>query len=798
MKTVAPLVVLLVAAVPTMTAPGADTNRESKTAMNPMNPLIVAHRGASKQAPENTLPAFNLAWEQGADAIEGDFRLTKDGQVVCIHDQTTERTTEANQVVARTTLQQLRKLDAGAWKAETFAGTRIPTLREVLATVPAGKRIYVEVKSGPEAVSPLLGAFRESGLDDSQIRVISFNQDVLKQLKAVAPQYRTSWLVAFKKKGGKLTPTHDVVLETLSAISADGLATAKDRVPESFIRRLQTSGVEHHVWTVDDATTAKRFAAWGTRSITTNVPDRILKALGRQPAEPVLSMAALRRYVEQFNADDEELYANVANQNALAFLEQNIPLFECPDADFERTWYFRWWTYRKHVKKTPDGYVITEFLPKVSWSGKHNTINCPAAHHFYEGRWLRNPQYLDDYATFWLRKGGSLRSYSFWIADAYYSRNLVSPNADFLVDLLPDLVKNYEAWKAGWDWHGFHIGQRDNGLFATIDDRDGGEVSIGGHGFRPTLNSFMYGDAKAIAAISRLAGDAEQARRFDARADAIKRLVQERLWDEQAQFFKVLPEAGAPLQDVRELYGYTPWYFNLPDPGYEAGWKELMDPRGFHAAYGPTFAEQRHPQFKVSYEGHECQWNGPSWPLATCSVLTALANLLNNYQQDVIGKQAYFDTLSIYTRSHQLKRDDGKVVPWIDENLNPYTGDWISRTRLLAMRKDNKELFTQKGGYERGKDYNHSTYNDLIITGLVGLRPRADDVVEVNPLLPDDTWDYFCLDKVRYHGRALTIIWDRTGTRYGQGKGLTVLVDGKPVAHAATLTRVTGTLKTEN
>ena len=681
----------------------------------------------------------------------------------------------------------------------------------------------------------------------------------------------------------------------------------------------------------------------------------------------VLTTDKLEAHVEQFNADDEELFSNIKNKDAFAFLERNIPLFECPDEDFERTYYFRWWTYRKHVKNTPDGTVVTEFMPPVGWAGKHNTINCPAGHHFYEGRWLHDQQIMDDYATFWLRKGGSLRSYSFWIADAYRARNLVAGNDAFLIDLLPDLVKNYEAWEAGWIWppwsnkHQVHIGLRDNGLFYTLDDRDGGEVSIGGHGYRPTLNSFMYGDAKAIAEIARMDGNTQQAKRFERKAAEIKRLVQEKLWDDEAQFFKILPGArlakevklrsddtaiarhtwwaperlgkeewvqynfdapktlssvevlwfhkinadgksgcsvpedwqlyykdgtsfvpvpeataygtqqhrfnrvefspvtttalrlvaqtkpdfssgilewralgngtnyavgavtsasytdiyqgtlaalndgtgGEPkgrsgallkLVDVRELYGYTPWYFNLPDPGYEAGWKELMDPQGFYAPYGPTFAEQRHPQFTISYEGHECQWNGPSWPMATCSVLTGLANLLNNYDQDVIGKEAYFETLGIYTRSHQLKREDGTVVPWIDENLNPYTGDWISRTRLHDWAKSDPELEKRKGGKHRGKDYNHSSYNDLIITGLVGLRPRADDVVEVNPLLPANTWDYFCLDNVRYHGRILTIIWDKSGEKYGRGKGLIVLANGEQIAHAKTLTRVSGTL----
>ena len=501
----------------------------------------------------------------------------------------------------------------------------------------------------------------------------------------------------------------------------------------------------------------------------------------------VLEAEAFRHYVDRFNRDDEELYANIPNANAWEFLKANIPLFECPDKDFERTYYFRWWTYRKHVKQTPDGYVITEFLPKVPWSRKYNTISCPAGHHFYEGRWLHDGKYLDDYAVFWFRKGGAPRQYSFWAADAMWARHLVTGSKALVLDLLPDLVRNYEAW------------EKDrllpNGLFWQNDGQDGGEMSIGGSGLRATINSYMYGDAVAISRIAELAGKADLAAQYREKAARLKRLVQERLWDPEARFFKILPRGeGARFADVRELYGYTPWYFNLPEPGkgYEVAWKQLMDPRGFYAPFGPTTAEQRHPKFAVSYRGHECQWNGPSWPYATAVTLTAMANVLSNYEQNAAGKADYFETLRIYTRSHTLKREDGRTVPWIDENLNPATGDWLARTRLKTWK--NGTWAPGKGGKERGKDYNHSTYCDLVISGLVGLRPRADDTVEVNPLLPDGKWGWFCLDNVWYHGRILTIVWDKDGTRYGKGKGLRVLADGREIAKSKALGRVTGRL----
>jgi hypothetical protein len=503
-------------------------------------------------------------------------------------------------------------------------------------------------------------------------------------------------------------------------------------------------------------------------------------------ATPALLQAeSFRRYVTQFNQDDEELHQNIyPNAAAWDFLKDNIPLLECPDEEIQRTYYFRWWTYRKHLKQTPAGFIVDEFLPQVDWAGKYNSISCAGGHHFYEGRWLRDPKFLDDYARFWFRGGGNVRGYSFWAADAMWARAMVTGDTQVARELLPDLIHNYEEWVKA---------RRDaSGLFWQVDDRDGMEASIGGSGYRATINSYMYGDAVAIVRIATLAGRNDVAKDFVAKAKQIKDLVQTKLWDQDAEFFKVLPRGeNTTLVDVREQHGFTPWYFNLPDPQFAVAWKQLMDPKGFFAPFGPTTAEQRHPKFQVAYEGHECQWNGPSWPYATSVTLTGLANLLNGPPQPVIGAKAYFEVLKIYTKSHQLKRDDGRVVPWIDENLNPATGDWLSRTRLKAWK--NGTWDAGKGGVERGKDYNHSTYCDLVISGLIGLRPRADATVEVNPLVPQD-WASFCLDRVPYHGHLLTILWDRTGQKYHKGMGLRVFADGKEIAASATLGRVTGPL----
>ena len=142
-------------------------------------PLIVAHRGASHDAPENTLPAFLEAWRQRADAIEGDFHLTKDGKIVCIHDEDTRAVAGVKKVIKTSTWQELQELDVGRWHDAKWNGTRIPTIDAVLSTVPRNKRILIEVKCGPEIVPALVRQMKASKLKTEQMLVISFDAEVI-------------------------------------------------------------------------------------------------------------------------------------------------------------------------------------------------------------------------------------------------------------------------------------------------------------------------------------------------------------------------------------------------------------------------------------------------------------------------------------------------------------------------------------------------------------------------------------------------------------------------------------------
>jgi hypothetical protein len=484
-------------------------------------------------------------------------------------------------------------------------------------------------------------------------------------------------------------------------------------------------------------------------------------AISNAPTLVILSRAPYKAMVDQFNADDNELYkGDIDNAHAWDFLSCNIPLFDCPDQKLRDIYLFRWWTYRKHLRSTPNGWVVSEFLPDVPWAGPYNSIDCAAGLHIAEGRWLVDPKYIDSYCKFWFSPSGQPRRYSFWAAYSVYQDALVTGDRSLAVSLLDPLIDNYAAW------------EKDNldpcGLFRQSDDRDGMEMSLGGSGYRATINSYMYGDAKAIAEIARWAHRPDTTAVFNAKANNLKANMLADLWDPNEHFFKVLPqEPGAKLSSARELNGYTPWYFELPPDTneYSAAWAQIMDPQGFYAPFGPTTAERRSPGFALNYTGHECQWNGPSWPFSTSLTLSAMANVLDDYHQSTVSKSDYFKTLCIYAYSQYIKHDDGKVTPWIDENLNPDTGDWIART----IQKNSGHW----NPIERGKDYN-----------------RADNTLELKPLLPDGKWAWFCLDGVRYHGHTLAVVWDSTGKHYNKGAGLTVYCDGKKLAHRTDLGQI--------
>ncbi|GAB3398884.1 hypothetical protein GCM10027515_04580 [Schumannella luteola] len=479
------------------------------------------------------------------------------------------------------------------------------------------------------------------------------------------------------------------------------------------------------------------------------------------------SRAAAVSDLESFFADADP--GATQKRTFLAWFSDNVPYFDAPDPEFLRTYYFRWVTYRNHLRKTQDGsYIVSEFLPNVSWATKDNAIAAGAGHHLYEGRWVRDPKYLDDYETFWF-SGVDQGPYSEWFADAYNARHEVLGNDQLLVDhdLLAALVSNFEDWENG--------SKDGTGLYSIADNPDAMENSISGFGpnYRPTINSYEYGDAVAIADIASRLGETAIAARFQATAAAIKQAVQGQLWDADDDFFKVRVKSTGQLAGVREQLGYIPWYFGLPDDDAEhaSAWSQIMDPQGFFAPYGPTTAERRDPGFQQRTVNVDCEWNGPSWPFATSQTLTGMSRLLHDYHQDAVDRDDYFTLLKNYSSS---QRRSG--YPWIAEDLHADTGQWIA-------------------DFPRSPNYNHSTFADLIITGLVGLQPSSGDELTIDPLLPAGTWDHFALENVSYHGHNVSVIWDADGSHYAQRTGLRLYLDGRLSASRAELGGLTADLR---
>ena len=468
--------------------------------------------------------------------------------------------------------------------------------------------------------------------------------------------------------------------------------------------------------------------------------------------------------------------------NDASWFEKNIPFFDCSDPQITQIYYYRWQLYKAHLKDVGSrGYIVTEFLDDVGWTfNPYQSLNDATAFHINEGRWLRDNRYVDEYIDF-MYSGGNDRHFSEAIAAAVYARYLVNGDRAFAKKNLESMKHIYELWADHYD--------ASKGLYfieplldateytiSSIDASGGKDGFRFGDAFRPTINSFMFANAQAISKLAALAGDQNTAKVYAEKAAAIRDSVQTNLWNDGFQHFTDRYKANNEFVHYwdfirgRELAGFVPWAFELPDanPKYNAAWEHLLATNQFAGPYGLRTVEPSYEYYMRQYRYEtvkgkkqpECQWNGPTWPFDTTLALEAMANLLNVYTQNVVRADDYVRVLKQYTQQHYLNGQ-----PDLQEDYNPDTGNVIV-------------------GLARSHHYNHSDYNDLIITGLVGLRPRADNILEINPLIPTDpnstnAINYFCLENVPYHGQLVTTVYDRDGKHYKKDAGLSVYVNGR-------------------
>lgn len=481
--------------------------------------------------------------------------------------------------------------------------------------------------------------------------------------------------------------------------------------------------------------------------------------------------------------------------NDAPWYRDKIPLFESSEPLLDRVYYYRWQIVRAHQRDLGEkGYITTEFLDDVGWQREpYASLNDATPFHLHEARWLRDRRYVDDYLNFLYADGGNDRHFSESIADSAWARYLVDRDRDAAVRHLPAMRHVYGLWDDHLDFSkGLYwiepLLDATEYTIASIDASGGKDGFTGGHAFRPSINSYMYANARAIGRIAALAGDRAATADYARRAEALKSRILDALWSPKLGHFvdryRVHNEHVRYWDPVRgrELVGYLPWTFGVvDDPRFASAWAHLLSPHGFAGAAGLRTVEPSYEHYMRQYRYDkptgrpECQWNGPVWPFQTTQVLMGMANLLRGPEQRIIGRGDYLRLLRQYAAMHlQGERLD------LEEDYHPETGRPIV-------------------GLDRSHHYFHSGFNDLIVTGLVGLIPSAEDEVVVDPLVTASPGDprrlrWFALQDVPYHGRSLTILYDEDGRRYGHGRGLHLYVDGERVAGRPDLGRLTASI----
>ena len=485
----------------------------------------------------------------------------------------------------------------------------------------------------------------------------------------------------------------------------------------------------------------------------------------------------------------------------------NIPFLDIDDSEIQQIYYYRWKLYRSHVRQIgPQGTTVTEFLDQVPWEREpYSDLNDSASFHLAEGRWMRDSGIVDSLIDHLYSGGGNDRHFSESVATATYATTLVTGDPAPAARHLDTMQYIFNEWDDHFDrarnlyWiepiadaTEYTISSIDASGAGFTDQPSTNEKENGftkGFAFRPSINSYQYANARAIAEIAKIAGRLNTSADYNQRADAIRSAVLAQLWNSALDHFTDRYQRSTKYVSAgefirgRELVGYVPWLYELPPKvasvNYAQAWRHVLSAAELAGPFGLRTVEPSYPRYLTQYRYDkatgrpECQWNGPSWPFQTSQLLTGLANLLNDYTQPFITRADYLRLLRQYTHQHFLAPDH----PDIQEDYDPDSGAPIV-------------------GLARSHHYSHSTYVDLILSGLVGIRPRADNMLEINPLLPSGKLSgarpirYFFLQGVLYHGHDVDVVYDEDGTRYGAGKGLSVFVDGMRASGPVPLGRV--------
>lgn len=527
------------------------------------------------------------------------------------------------------------------------------------------------------------------------------------------------------------------------------------------------------------------------------------------------------------------------------FLTQNAPLFFSSDSGINKVYNYRWWMISKHLKEYKDPtdgkqyWVITEFFGPRNWATRSGAITCPAGHQFYDVRWLGDPAYLRSYAEYYMSGSAAKlmqrenenflthlsrpesHHFSSWMIDGIEAFLKVHPDPQWTEEMLPYMEQHQEVWDRL-----FRVNTpkaETYGLYKILDLYDGMEFSLSAllgliaspgayslythetwrelylgwgttdqvaqsqaskeypeafqKGYpdfylaRPSVNGYVYGNLRSLASLYALlhqqsphAPYAEKSQIYRSKASDLQKRVMDVLWNNEDQFFHTY-SAGDNIYGirdyearVRESVGYTPWYFHMIPQGehskYAPAWKMLTSKKGFLNTQGMTTAERQHPY----YNEQAYAWNGRGWPFQNSVVYKAYANYLRDYKTTVTAeeRQVLYDYVDKLTRMHNLDA--------------PNIGEWY-------IPSDGTEF----GGE---KDYFHSTYPDIIIDDLIGVKATHQHQLIIDPLLPEAQWTHFYLGNLKYHGHTLDLAWNRDWDpeTAGMQSALKVWVNGQLIA----------------
>ncbi|HLJ57828.1 MAG TPA: hypothetical protein VKT77_22515, partial [Chthonomonadaceae bacterium] len=402
--------------------------------------------------------------------------------------------------------------------------------------------------------------------------------------------------------------------------------------------------------------------------------------------------------------------------------------------------------------------------------------------------WTENPRPDGIFPSHVTPAGQQGGQYTDWIGSTAWDVYTVHPDRALLARVADPVARNAEAWRTVYGNGGSGLLRVDSHWWTGMEWQPSffsfaGYQTGGGAGtdpskmtplYRVDLTAYVFGDAQAAGRIYRELGRANDAEWVDFEAENVRAGAMSYLWNRDTHWFQSRraedPRPAAalgPLSPTREIIGLYPFYFDLPrrNSGFEAAWAQVFDPDQFWTKWPLASVSKDCPAYSqngwpVGPGGSGCMWNGPTWPHANSIVLTAMANMLRDYGPSAVTRERLYALFHSFTMA-QFKDGDMRY-PWTGEYYNGDTGEWKTPQR----------------------DYNHSTWIDPLVRDLIGIVPRADSVLEIDPLLPDHAWSYYALDGQAYHGHDVTIAWDRGGGHVAPGvHGYAVFLDGKPIYH---------------